>query len=80
PHANLRPPMSEIVTMLTCPVEMVGTPIKPPFLDPRRKKIIESLSCSWDTMTEPFPSPLLDTPDHSTQSSKLPHKSINFDS
>ncbi|WRX34617.1 Serine-threonine/tyrosine-protein kinase [Theobroma cacao] len=71
PHANLRPPMSEIVTMLTCTVEMVGTPMKPTFLDRRRKKKNESQSCSWDTMPEPFPSPL--ESDQSTQSSQLPH-------
>ena len=33
PHANLRPPMSEIVAMLTCKVELDKTPMRPPFLD-----------------------------------------------
>lgn len=54
PHPNLRPPMSEIVAMLTCKVEMTGTPMKPAFLDRRRKK---NENFSWDTMSVPFPSP-----------------------
>ena len=37
PHANLRPPMSEIVAMLTCKVEMAGTPVRPAFLDRKRR-------------------------------------------
>ncbi|KAH1108838.1 hypothetical protein J1N35_012606 [Gossypium stocksii] len=59
-HPNLRPPMSEIVTMLTCTPEMVGTPSRPAFFDrSRRKKNSEKLSSvSWDTMPDPFPSPL----------------------
>lgn len=56
PHPNLRPPMSEIVAMLTCKVEMLGTPMKPAFLDRRRRK--EEKNFSWDTISEPFPSPL----------------------
>ncbi|KAF8035183.1 hypothetical protein BT93_C1270 [Corymbia citriodora subsp. variegata] len=54
PHANLRPPMSEIVAMLTCKVEMVERPMRPAFLDPRPKKD----NFSWDTISEAFPSPL----------------------
>ncbi|XP_015892358.2 cold-responsive protein kinase 1 [Ziziphus jujuba] len=54
PHPNLRPPMSEIVAMLTCKVEMPGTPMEPAFLDRRRK---EEKNLSWDTISEPFPSP-----------------------
>ncbi|XP_048133380.1 cysteine-rich receptor-like protein kinase 44 [Rhodamnia argentea] len=54
PHANLRPPMSEIVAMLTCKVEMVERPMRPAFLDCRRKKD----NHSWDTISEAFPSPL----------------------
>ncbi|XVE80677.1 hypothetical protein DITRI_Ditri14bG0157700 [Diplodiscus trichospermus] len=69
PHPNLRPPMSEIVTMLTCTVEMVGTPIKPAFIDRKRNKN-ENMSLSWDAMPEPFPSPL---ETESTSSSHLPH-------
>ncbi|KAJ0090945.1 hypothetical protein Patl1_14082 [Pistacia atlantica] len=51
PHANLRPPMSDIVAMLTCKTGMAGTPMKPAFLDRRRKKV-EMLS--WDTISESF--------------------------
>ncbi|KAJ7955875.1 Receptor-like kinase [Quillaja saponaria] len=53
PHANLRPPMSEVVAMLTCKVEMIGTPLKPAFLERRHKKY-ENIS--WDTISEAFPS------------------------
>ncbi|KAF8400257.1 hypothetical protein HHK36_013554 [Tetracentron sinense] len=55
PYPNLRPPMSEIVAMLTCKVEMITRPIKPAFLDRRRK---EDESISWDALSEVFPSPL----------------------
>ncbi|KAM5553608.1 putative LRR receptor-like serine/threonine-protein kinase [Rosa sericea] len=56
PHANLRPPMSDIVAMLTCKVQMTGTlPIKPAFLDRRRTK---NENLSWDTMSDVFPSPI----------------------
>ncbi|XP_056167089.1 cysteine-rich receptor-like protein kinase 44 [Syzygium oleosum] len=54
PHANLRPPMSEIVAMLTCKVEMVERPMRPAFLDRRPKKD----NLSWDTISEAFPSTL----------------------
>ncbi|PQQ12931.1 putative serine/threonine-protein kinase [Prunus yedoensis var. nudiflora] len=54
PHANLRPPMSEVVAMLTCKVEMIGTPMKPAFLERRRTK---DQNLSWDTISEVFPSP-----------------------
>lgn len=53
PHANQRPPMSEIVAMLTCKVKTVGTPMRPAFMD-RRNKRDENLS--WDSISEPFPS------------------------
>ncbi|KAH7572513.1 hypothetical protein JRO89_XS04G0267700 [Xanthoceras sorbifolium] len=56
PHANRRPRMSEVVAMLTCKVEMVETPTRPAFLDRRRKRDENTLS--WDTISEPFPSPL----------------------
>lgn len=65
PLANLRPPMSKIVAMLTCKVEVVGTPMKPAFLD-RRHKREENLS--WDTISEVFPSPL------PSESSSLPQQ------
>lgn len=35
PHAHLRPPMSEIVALLTFKIEMVTTPMRPAFLDRR---------------------------------------------
>ncbi|XP_002527696.2 cold-responsive protein kinase 1 isoform X2 [Ricinus communis] len=54
-RAKLRPPMSEIVAMLTCKVEMGATPVKPAFLDRRPKK---EHNLSWDTISEVFPSPL----------------------
>ncbi|KAF9662920.1 hypothetical protein SADUNF_Sadunf18G0104500 [Salix dunnii] len=63
--ANLRPPMSKIVALLTCKVEMVGTPLRPAFLERRGKKV-ENLS--WDTISEVFSSPL-----HS-ESSSLPRQ------
>lgn len=55
PHANLRPPMSEIVAMLTCKVEMAGTPVRPAFLDRKRRNNEKKLS--WDAKSEVFPSP-----------------------
>ncbi|XP_031253590.1 putative serine/threonine-protein kinase isoform X2 [Pistacia vera] len=68
PHANLRPPMSDIVAMLTCKTGMAGTPMKPAFLDRRRKKV-EMLS--WDTISEPFPSPM------QSESPSLPPQIVN---
>jgi hypothetical protein len=55
PLANLRPPMSRIVAQLTCKVEMVGTPMRPVFLQRSRK---EDDNLSWDTISEAFLSPL----------------------
>ncbi|CAL5347576.1 unnamed protein product [Camellia sinensis] len=55
PHANLRPPMSEIVAILTCKGEMIRTPMKPAFTDRRRRK---DEKLSWDIISEAFPSPL----------------------
>uniref|UniRef100_A0A2N9GD28 Protein kinase domain-containing protein n=1 Tax=Fagus sylvatica TaxID=28930 RepID=A0A2N9GD28_FAGSY len=49
PHANLRPPMSKIVAMLTCKVELDKTPMRPPFLDRRCKK---DENLSWDTLSD----------------------------
>ncbi|KAK8630297.1 hypothetical protein V6N13_079095 [Hibiscus sabdariffa] len=59
-HPNFRPPMSEIVTMLTCTPEMVGTPTRPAFFNRiRRNKNNDIMSSlSWDTMPDPFPSSL----------------------
>ncbi|KAL2480891.1 Protein kinase superfamily protein [Abeliophyllum distichum] len=55
PHANLRPPMSEIVAVLTCKVDVAGKLTRPVFLDRKQRK---DEKFSWDSMTEPFPSPL----------------------
>ncbi|XP_071911313.1 cold-responsive protein kinase 1-like [Coffea arabica] len=54
PHANLRPPMSEVVAMLTCKVELDEAPIRPAFLDRKRRN---NDPASWDTISEVFPSP-----------------------
>ncbi|KAF6161849.1 hypothetical protein GIB67_012291 [Kingdonia uniflora] len=53
PH--LRPPMSEIVAMLTCKAELISIPTKPAFLD-RRRSIADIIS--WEIISEIFPSPL----------------------
>ncbi|XP_065850969.1 probable LRR receptor-like serine/threonine-protein kinase At1g56140 [Euphorbia lathyris] len=66
PHANLRPPMSDIVAMLTCKVQMAATPVKPAFLERRRKAVDE---LSWDALSEVFSSPPLPS-----DSSSLPHR------
>ncbi|KAI3446633.1 hypothetical protein Pfo_003298 [Paulownia fortunei] len=55
PHANLRPPMSEVVAMLTCKVELEGTPMRPMLVDQRPRN---GDKISWDSISEPFPSPL----------------------
>lgn len=55
PQANQRPPMSEIVAMLTCKVELDTMPARPAFLE-RRKRNDEKIS--WDSISEPFSSPL----------------------
>ncbi|KAJ6992646.1 hypothetical protein NC653_015901 [Populus alba x Populus x berolinensis] len=55
PLANLRSPMSRIVAQLTCKVEMVGTPMRPVFLQRSRKN---DDNLSWDTISEAFLSPL----------------------
>ncbi|PIN04119.1 Serine/threonine protein kinase [Handroanthus impetiginosus] len=59
PHAHQRPPMSKIVAMLTCKVELDETPARPAFLD-RKKRNDEKNS--WDSISEPFPSPLRSDP------------------
>lgn len=56
PYASKRPPMSMVVSMLTCKVAMVGTPMRPAFLDRRRSK---DETLSWDIISEPFPSPII---------------------
>lgn len=64
PHGNQRPPMSEIVAMLTCKVES-GIPARPAFLERRRKR---DETLSWDIISEPFPSPT------QSESPALPHQ------
>nr|XP_043619635.1 putative receptor-like protein kinase At4g00960 [Erigeron canadensis] len=54
PHPDIRPAMSEIVAMLTWKVEMIKSPIKPTFLDHRRRTNDEKVS--WETMSDGFPS------------------------
>ncbi|KAJ0592074.1 putative protein kinase RLK-Pelle-DLSV family [Helianthus annuus] len=54
--ANIRPPMSEIVAMLTWKVEMVKSPSKPTFLD--RKNRWKNEKHSWETVSADFPSNL----------------------
>ncbi|KAI3805547.1 hypothetical protein L1987_28029 [Smallanthus sonchifolius] len=55
-QANIRPPMSEIVAMLTWKVEMVKSPSKPTFLD--RKNRWKNEKHSWETVSADFPSNL----------------------
>ncbi|KAG6430909.1 hypothetical protein SASPL_108983 [Salvia splendens] len=55
PQGNQRPRMSEIVAILTCKVELETMPTKPAFLE-RKKRNDEKTS--WDSISEPFPSPL----------------------
>ncbi|KAF9616301.1 hypothetical protein IFM89_029077 [Coptis chinensis] len=55
-YPSMRPPMSEIVAMLTCKVELVSTPTRPAFLDRMRRK---DESLSWEAISEVFPSPIL---------------------
>lgn len=55
PHANLRPPMSEIVALLTCKAELDKTPVRPPFLERRRKR---DENLSWDTLSDALPAQL----------------------
>ncbi|KAL7097478.1 hypothetical protein ACP275_10G147100 [Erythranthe tilingii] len=58
PLANQRPPMSEIVAMLTCKVELEGIlPMRPAFLE-RKKRVNNDEKFSWDSISEPYPSPV----------------------
>ncbi|KAK6942440.1 Serine-threonine/tyrosine-protein kinase, catalytic domain [Dillenia turbinata] len=54
PHPDVRPKMSQAVAMLTWKGEMVDKPMKPAFLDRRRK---QDDNFSWDMISETFPSP-----------------------
>ncbi|KAJ0965616.1 hypothetical protein J5N97_026754 [Dioscorea zingiberensis] len=55
PYPNLRPPMSEIVAMLTCKSELTTIPMKPAFMN--RKSLISS-NVSWESLSDQ-PSPSL---------------------
>ncbi|KAK4257772.1 hypothetical protein QN277_007316 [Acacia crassicarpa] len=55
-QANLRPPMSEIVALLTFKIDMVRTPMRPSFLSRRQKNDDKDLSC--ESASESYPSPL----------------------
>ncbi|KAG6495908.1 hypothetical protein ZIOFF_043739 [Zingiber officinale] len=44
PYPDLRPPMSEIVAMLTCRAEISSTPVKPTFLERKARVSIRSPS------------------------------------
>ncbi|XP_047157446.1 cold-responsive protein kinase 1-like [Vigna umbellata] len=56
PDAHLRPPMSEIVALLTFKIEMVTTPMRPAFLDRGAKKDDEkqSLGEIYHGLTSPI--------------------------
>ncbi|KAM0943292.1 putative protein kinase RLK-Pelle-DLSV family [Dioscorea sansibarensis] len=56
PYPNLRPPMSEIVAMLTCKSELSTIPVKPAFIN--RKALICS-NVSWESLSDRPPSPSL---------------------
>ncbi|XP_077236796.1 cysteine-rich receptor-like protein kinase 1 [Tasmannia lanceolata] len=68
---SLRPPMSEIVAMLTCKVECIGTPMKPAFLN---RKSRSKMKQSWENLSEsltsfgPSDSPSFPHPDKSSSS------------
>uniref|UniRef100_A0A7N0VII5 Protein kinase domain-containing protein n=1 Tax=Kalanchoe fedtschenkoi TaxID=63787 RepID=A0A7N0VII5_KALFE len=55
PHPNQRPPMSEIVAMLTSKTQRREIPAKPVFLDRNR---IKDERLSWEAISQAFPSPL----------------------
>lgn len=56
PYPNLRPPMSEVVSMLTCKSELSTIPVKPAFIN--RKALICS-NVSWESLSDRPPSPSL---------------------
>ncbi|KAF5188784.1 hypothetical protein FRX31_021626 [Thalictrum thalictroides] len=61
-YPTMRPPMSQIVAMLTCKVELVSTPTKPVFMERMRRKPDDNLS--WETISGSFPSPILSDSSH----------------
>lgn len=54
PHASLRPPMSEVVALLTCKFESYEAPLRPAFLERKQRN---NERPSWETLSEVFPSP-----------------------
>ncbi|KAK7411946.1 hypothetical protein VNO78_03391 [Psophocarpus tetragonolobus] len=56
PHAHLRPPMSQIVALLTFKIEMVTTPLRPAFLDRMPRKDHENHSLK--ALSQDFTSPI----------------------
>jgi len=56
PHAHLRPPMSEIVALLTFKIEMVTTPMRPAFLDQRPRE--DGENHPLEALSQGFTSPI----------------------
>ncbi|XP_057434156.1 cold-responsive protein kinase 1-like [Lotus japonicus] len=52
PHPHLRPPMSQIVALLTFKIDMVTTPMRPAFLDRRRIKDEAEINHSFEIISE----------------------------
>ncbi|KAL5699665.1 non-specific serine/threonine protein kinase [Ranunculus cassubicifolius] len=57
PYPKKRPPMSQIVAMLTCKLDLVSMPTKPACLDRLCRKPDDNRS--WEAISEFFPSPVL---------------------
>ncbi|XP_068642136.1 cysteine-rich receptor-like protein kinase 1 [Aristolochia californica] len=55
PYPSIRPRMSEIVAMITCKVDDMPTPVRPAFLN-RKRRNDENLS--WETISGGFLSPI----------------------
>lgn len=55
PLPDMRPAMSEIVALLTFKIDMVTTPMRPAFLDRRRK--MDEEHHSWEAISKSFKSP-----------------------
>ncbi|KAI3524187.1 hypothetical protein L1887_02839 [Cichorium endivia] len=56
PQANVRPPMSEIVAILTWKGKMVKAPMKPAFFDGKCR--VKDENVSWEAISDNYPSPL----------------------
>ncbi|KAG9450327.1 hypothetical protein H6P81_010292 [Aristolochia fimbriata] len=75
PYPSIRPRMSEIVAMLTCKVDDMPTPVRPAFLDRKRRYEESSSLNSWETISAGYSSPLKsESPslDHHFQSPQTP--------